>query len=165
MISRTCIICGKQFKCYPSDNTVTCSKDCRRERQRRIRTGRSNKWSAEARERASERGQTANLRMGVPAAQRSPVAGRFETNKAAKIWMLIDPSGDEHIVRNLRNWTREHTDLFDKPPSDKSADQISSGFQAIAQTLTGHRGAPGKPRGVMTYFGWTLKGLPIEPSD
>lgn len=165
MITRKCVICGKPFDCYPSEKRVTCSKDCRRERQRRIVTARPVQWSAKARERASARGQTENLKLGCAAAQRSPVAGRFETNQEAKIWTLVDPAGNEIVVRNLLLWARENTALFGKEPGDKSADQIAGGFRAIAQTLAGNRGAPGKRRGALTYFGWTLKKLPEEPSQ
>jgi len=165
MITRSCVICGKPFDCYPSDNRVTCSKDCRRERQRRIQTGKANKWGEASRRKLSERGQTDNLKLGVLAVKRSPIAGRFETNQEAKIWILVDPSGREYVVRNLRLWAREHTDLFDKPPGDKSADQIAGGFSAIAQTLAGNRGAPGKRSGAMTYYGWRLKDLPEKPPE
>lgn len=165
MITRTCVICGKPFECYPSDNRVTCSKDCRRERQRRIVRQRPVQWGPDARARASARGQTDNLKKGLAAAQASPKAGRFETNQEAKIWTLVDPAGNEIVVRNLLLWARENTERFHKPPGDKSAIQISSGFKAIAQTMRGKRGAPGKPSGAMTYFGWTLKCIPEEPPD
>ena len=46
-----------------------------------------------------------------------------------------------------------------------SARQIASGFRAIAQTIAGNRGTPGKRRGAMTYLGWTLKGLLEGPPD
>lgn len=163
MITRKCVICGKPFSCYPSDNRVTCSKDCRRERQRRITTAHPVKWGDEARRRASERGLTENLKLGSAAAQRSPISGRFETNQEAKIWTLVDPAGNEIIVRNLLMWARANLERFGKPPGDKSARQIASGFRAIALTLAGKRGVPGKPRGAMTYLGWTLKSLPEEP--
>lgn len=96
MIERKCVICGKPFKCYPSDNKVTCSNACRRERQRRIAKEKPVQWSKAAKARASARGKTANLMLGTSAAQQSPIAGRFETNQEAKIWILIDPAGDEH---------------------------------------------------------------------
>ncbi len=165
MITRNCVVCGKPFECYPSDNTVTCSKDCRRERQRRLVSSKPVKWSEEARQRAAEKGQTQNLKMGTAVAQASPIAGRFTSNQEAKIWVLIDPSGNEIVVRNLLLWAREHTELFEKPPGDRSARQIASGFRAIAQTIAGNRGTPGKRRGAMTYLGWTLKGLPEGPPD
>lgn len=163
MITRKCVICGKPFGSYPSDNRVTCSKDCRRERQRRITTAHPIKWGDEARRRAAKRGLTENLKLGSAAAQRSPISGRFETNQEAKIWTLVDPHGVEIVVRNLLLWARENTERFNKPPGDKSAKQIVAGIRAIAQTLAGKRGAPGKPRGSLTYFGWTLKKLPEEP--
>lgn len=165
MITRKCVICGKPFDCYPSDNTVTCSKDCRRERQRRIVSQRPVQWGEEARARASARGQTENLMLGTEAAKKSPKSGRFETHHAAKSWVLVDPIGQEIVVRNLQMWARENTARFGKPPGDKSAKQISAGFKAIAQTIRGLRGAPGKTRGATTYFGWTLKSIPEEPPD
>lgn len=85
-------------------------------------------------------------------------AGRFETNQEAKIWRLVDPSGNEIIVRNLLLWARENTERFGKPPGDRSAIQIASGFEAIAATLRGTRKMPS-----MTYFGWTLKDVPEVP--
>lgn len=163
MISRKCVICGKPFDCYPSDNRVTCSKDCRRERQRQIARQRPAQWGQEARSRASARGQTENLKLGTEASKKSPKSGRFETNQEAKVWTLIDPAGNEIVVRNLLLWARGNTDRFGKPPGDKSAKQIAAGIKAIAQTLAGKRGVPGKPRGALTYFGWTLKKLPEEP--
>lgn len=163
MITRQCVICGKAFACYPSDNKVTCSNACRRERQRRITTASPVRWSAEARRRASQKGKTGNLLLGAEAAKRSPVAGRYETNQEAKVWTLVDPTGREIVVRNLLLWARDNTALFSKPPGDKSAQQIACGFRAIAQTLKGNRGAPGTRRGALTYFGWTLAGLPQEP--
>lgn len=165
MIQRKCVICGKAFDCYPSDNKVTCSKECSRERQRRRVKQHPIKWGDEAKARAAQRGWTANLKLGAAAAQQSLIAGRFESNHAAKVWILVDSAGREYTVRNLLLWAREHTDLFDKPLGDKSAQQIASGFKAIAQTLRGNRGGEGQPRGAMTYFGWTLKALPTMPDQ
>ncbi len=163
MVTRKCVICGKPFEVYPSDNRVTCSHACRCERQRRAVKAHPVQWGDAARQRASARGQTANLKLGGAAAKASPVAGRFETNQEAKVWTLVTPDGQEITVRNLQLWAREHTDLFGKPPGDRSAAQISAGFRAIAQTLAGKRGGPGQPGPSMSYFGWTLKGLPQPP--
>lgn len=164
-MTRKCVICGKGFQCAPSSKKVTCSRECSRERKRQTHTGKSNAWSEEAKTRLREKGQTANLKNGADAARMSPISGRYETNQEAKIWILVDPAGNEIIVRNLLLWARENTHLFNKPPGDKSALQISCGFRAIAQTISGNRGAPGKPRGAMTYFGWTLKNLPEKPES
>lgn len=160
---RVCPVCKKLFPSPPSSNAVTCSKECSAQWKSIVHQGVSNKWTYEAKVRLSERGQTDNLRMGTAAAQKSPIAGRFETNQEAKIWILVDPVGQEYVVRNLRLWAREHTELFGKPPGDRSADQIAAGFRAIVQTLKGNRGAPGKPRGSMSYYGWTFKSLPEKP--
>lgn len=163
MIIRRCVICGKPFECYPSAKKVTCSMDCRRERQRRIVSAKPVQWSEGAKKKLSARGQTENLRRGTPAAQNSPIAGRFETNQEAKVWILVDPSGREIAVHNLQLWCRDNVGLFGKPPGDRSARQISAGFRAIAQTMVGHRGAPGKPRRASTYMGWSLKEPPKKP--
>lgn len=157
---KVCPICRDLFQDPPSNNRVACSKECSDKWRSIIHAGISNKWNLIARKRWSERGQTENLKKGHSAAQQSPISGRFETNREAKIWILIDPSGNEHVVRNLINWAREHTELFDKPPGDKSAAQIAAGFRAIAQTLKGKRKTP-----AMHYWGWTLKGPPTPPPD
>lgn len=163
MVTRQCVICGKPFDCYPSANNVTCSRDCRRERQRRQLLKSPVVWSDEARRRQSARGQTPNLQQGTAAAQKSPLAGRYETHKDAKVWMLIDPDGNQIAVRNLLNWARDHTAEFGKPPGDRSAAQIAGGFRAIALTMAGKRGPGCKQRGATTYLGWTLKGPPQAP--
>lgn len=160
MITRECIICGKKFQCYPSDKNVTCSKECRKERQRRIVLKKPVLWGEEAKEKLSQKGQTENLKKGKEAAKKSPKAGRFETNINAKTWILIDPTGKEIIVKNLLLWARENAELFDKEKNDKSSKQIRAGFAAIAQTIKGNRGTTGKPRGATTYKGWTLKEMP-----
>lgn len=162
---KVCPVCKKLFPDPPSNNRVTCSKSCSAKWRASLREGAPHPWSPDAKGRLSVKGQTDNLKLGTAAAKKSPVAGRFETNQEAKIWTLIDPSGRETTVKNLLLWAREHTELFDKPPGDKSALQIAHGFQAIAATLRGVRGAEGKPRGAMTYFGWTLKRLPEPPPD
>lgn len=165
MIKRTCVICGNDFQCFPSDNKITCSRECSLIRKQQTHTGKHNQWSEEAKSRLRKNGQTENLKKGTNSLKKSPIYGRYETNKEAKIWILIAPSGNEIVVRNLMLWARENTHLFNKEPGDKSASQISSGFKAIAQTMTGKRGTPGKQRGVMTYFGWTLKEPPKEPEE
>lgn len=154
-----CPVCGKLFAAPPSANTVTCSKECSAIWRRQLREGVPHRWSEEAKARLKAKGQTANLKLGTKAAQKSPIAGRFETNQAAKIWTLIDPSGQEYVVRNLAKWARENAALFGKEPGDKAGSQICHGFAAIHQTLRGVRKTP-----AMTYFGWTLKDVPRDPN-
>lgn len=159
-VTRKCVICGKEFVCYPSDNKVTCSHECWSERQRQLVTARPVKWGGAAKQRASAKGMTENLKLGTAAAQLSPIAGRFETNQEAKVWILVDPTGREIRVRNLLLWAREHTELFGKPPGDHSAQQIASGFYQISMVLRGMRNSS-----TVTYFGWTLKVPPAIPDD
>lgn len=157
---KVCPVCRKLFPSPASDKTVTCSKECSAEWKRRAHEGVSNKWNDDSKAKKREQGQTSNLRMGTPAAMASPIAGRFETNQEAKIWTLVDPSGNEIVVRNLLMWARNNTEKFGKPDGDKSAKQIADGFKAIALTMRGKRKHPS-----MTYFGWTLKELPREPEE
>lgn len=168
---RKCVICGKPFRCSPSDNYVTCSKECQSVRAGRALRTRVEQgdhiysWTPERRTTARENPAVAAQRkaaqvLGTQAAQKSPVAGRFETNQNAKVWTLVSPEGKIYQVRNLLLWAREHTDLFDKPPGDRSAQQIRAGFAAIAQTMRGGRGPEKRQRGSMSYLGWTLKELP-----
>lgn len=155
---KVCPICRTLFPAPESDKTVTCSRGCSAAWKGIIHEGVSNSRANEAKARKRAEGQTANLQLGTAAAKASPIAGRFETNQEAKIWRLVDPSGNEIIVRNLLLWARENTERFGKPPGDRSAIQIASGFEAIAATLRGTRKTPS-----MTYFGWTLKDVPEVP--
>lgn len=157
---KVCPVCRKLFPSPASDKTVTCSKECSFEWKRITHERVSNQWNETAKERKRQEGQTDNLKMGTEAAKKSPIAGRFETNQEAKIWTLVDPSGNEIVVRNLSMWARENTERFGKPEGDKSARQIVHGFYAISQTLKGERKTPS-----MTYFGWTLKDVPKEPEE
>ena len=152
-------MCHKLFPCPPSSNAVTCSNACSAVWKSRTHKGLRITWSDEARQRLAAKGITENLKLGTAAAQQSPIAGRFETNREAKVWILIDPTGQEITVRNLILWARENTGRFGKPEGDHSARQIASGFRAIAQTLLGTRKTP-----AMTYFGWTLK-CPPKPAE
>lgn len=79
---KQCIICGKMFDCPPSDKTVTCSPECRREYAKIRRTDR--KHSDETRQKMSDaangRDMSGIQKIGTAAALRSLKAGRFETN-------------------------------------------------------------------------------------
>lgn len=155
-----CPVCGKLFATPPSNRKVTCSKECSSAWRARMLTGVPHKWGKEAKARLSKKGQTENLKLGTDAAKVSPIAGRFETNQEALVWVLIDPTGQEYTVRNLKLWARENAELFGKEPGDKSGEQISAGFRQIAATMRGKRKTP-----ATSYFGWTLKCLPREPNE
>ena len=170
---RICIICGKDFFAYPSDNTVTCSKACQKERMRRITIARWEKhpmgvnWADEAKKQgwkdspAVQKAQAEFREKGIEAIKKDPRLGRFETNRMAKVWELIDPDGNKYIVRNLLKWCRENAELFGMPNNDdKAAFNIASGFRAISQTLRGVRKTPS-----MYYKGWTLAAPPRDVTE
>jgi len=154
MITRKCIICGKPFECYPSDNKVTCSRECMRERMRRAKTAEGRKWSPEARKRLSERGETENLKKGTAAAVESPIAGPFETNCNALIWQLRSPEGRIYTCRNLNLWMRNNKDLLPSSPY-----LFRSGIMQVKRSYQGKREHP-----VYSYKGWELLGW-AKPED
>lgn len=170
---KVCPVCGRKFFCPPSDKTTTCSAECRAERARRAINNRfANGWNPDT----SHIGEYAKThkeevlqhqKLAVEAAKKSPISGRFENNRNSKIWILVDPRGNEYKVRNLLLWARENAELFEKQKNnDKDARRISSGFKAIKRTMEGKRGSPGcNQRGSMHYFGWTLKELPSYPGE
>jgi hypothetical protein len=143
---KQCIICGAKFKCSPSDRKVTCSIKCRKERAKRVRTGKSNYWSETAKNKLRNKGQTTNLKMGTPAAKQSPIAGSFETNQEALIWTIKSPDGITYTVRNLSLFIKNNPELF-----DGTVDQAKHGFYAIKQSMTGKRKGS-----VSQWKGWQL---------
>lgn len=98
---RKCVICGKDFKCSPSDKTVTCSKECSRINKIQKHKGKRNEWSENSRENLRKLGQTENLRKGTEAAKKSPNSGRFESNVNAIDWHLISPEGKHYCFHSL----------------------------------------------------------------
>jgi hypothetical protein len=152
MITRKCLICGAEFTCYPSDKRVTCGRpECVRENRRKSHKGVSNHWGEAARRKKSAQGLTDNLRAGTPAARKSPIAGRFETNREAKFWRVRSPEGKIYEFTNLRLWARDNCELFGKPKSELSAQQIAHGFYSVYMAQRGvglHH--------TITYKGWML---------
>ena len=142
-----CVICSKKFVASPSDRKVTCSKPCQRERARRANTAKGRKWSNKARELLSRHGQTQNLKLGTPAALKSPIAGPFETNINAKGWVVVSPEGKEYVFRNLNLWCREHEDIL--PGTAKTA---SGAFRMLKRAKLGKT-----KRAVTQWKGWILK--------
>lgn len=142
---RNCVICGKEFKCSPSDKIVTCSKECRSERVRRANKAKKKIWSPEARAKISAKGITPNLKKGTAAALKSPIAGSFETNQEALTWTIKSPDGVVYKVTNLRLFIKDNPDLF-----DGTVDQATHGFYAIKQAMLGKR------TNVTQWKGWEL---------
>ena len=118
------------------------------ENKRRTHRGKSNKWSTESRAKLSAAGQSLNLKKGAPAAQKSPVAGPFETNQNALVWYLVAPDGERITCRNLNLWLRKNAARLDGSP-----EQARAGIMAIKQSMTGKRKHP-----VNSWKGWRLVG-------
>ena len=114
------MICGAAYTASPSDKRVTCGKPERvSTRKRQTHQGKKIAWSPQARARASNRGKTANLQLGTPAAQKSPLAGPFETNHEAKLWWVKNIETEQRYqVRNLRKFCRDHPEFFAPDPWD-----------------------------------------------
>lgn len=155
---RKCIICGSEFQTSPSNNKITCSRECSAVRKSQSHTGKSNKWSEEKRESARvAAAKTGNLRNGTAAAMKLPEGQRGEENRNAMIWHLRDPEGNPVIVTNLLHWARLHAqDYFGMDPTDRSGEVISSGFKNIKRSMEGKLHRNGKPYSVYSYKGWTL---------
>lgn len=128
---RKCVECGKEFKCSPSDKTITCSKECRGIRRSRLLTGKKHSIETKAKKSAAakKRDNSANLSRGTEVAKRSPKAGRFETNSSAKRWIIISPDNVVYKCTNLREFIRRHGELFCiNGDDDKQVDRIESNF-------------------------------------
>lgn len=149
-MERKCVICGKPFKCSPSDKTITCGKECSKIRKSLSHRGKSNRWSADAKKRLSDTGQTENLKLGTAAAKISPNSGRFETNVNAIDWHIVSPEGKHYQFRSLANWARNNYQLFGFT-SESEAYKIMAGIQQAK------RGTQGKPKACScTYKGWSV---------
>ena len=67
----------------------------------------------------------------VAALKASPLCGRFETHRAAKKF-VVSKDGRTWDVKNLRNWVRNHTELFDIPASDPDVDRVAKALYDAA---------------------------------
>lgn len=165
MIEKMCVICGTPFKVYPSEaDRQCCSRKCGAALRARHGKAGGSAWSAEAKSRRaadeSVRAQLAAVQeAGVKAALHLPEGQRGPQNRAALVWVLIDPSGVHHKAVNLCDWARKNRLLFFPPdvPEDAAVLRITSGFRAIAATL---RGGRKNSRPATSYKGWTLADLP-----
>lgn len=144
---KPCVICGKEFYAPPSSKKITCSSDCSTIRKSLTHKGKSNIWTEESRKALYGARQTNNLKLGTPAAKKSPISGSYETNINALDWVIKSPEGIIYAPRNLRLWIKNNINLF---PGSK-IDQVRSGFQQIKGSMNGKRKAA-----VYQYKGWQL---------
>ena len=162
-MTKHCVICGASFSALPSSKKITCSKECSRIRKAQTHKGVSNVWGASARRKLSDvrkaEGYSTNAQKGLTAAMALPEGQRGEQNRNSKVWVLIDPSGYEFEITNLKDWARKHIDLFepnaDIDDREHIASNIRSGFGQIALSRSGKRKNP-----ISTYKGWRLGTLP-----
>lgn len=148
---RKCVICGKDFKCSPSDKTVTCSKECSRINKIQKHKGKRNEWSENSRENLRKLGQTENLRKGTEAAKKSPNSGRFESNVNAIDWHLISPEGKHYYFHSLNFWLRRNClELFGVDPDSREFLNVRAGLSGAKRAMVG------KNYGCTTYKGWQV---------
>ena len=148
---KKCVVCGKEYKCPPTNNVLTCSPECSRKRRSELLKGKE--FKAETRqklsEKAKERGFTDNLKKGTSAAMKSPKMGRFDTNVNAKDWVLISPEGKIYECHSLSNFVRQNPEIFDIDGSEKECNRIINGLKTIkSHTKLGKKG--------QSYYGWTV---------
>lgn len=154
-MERKCVICGKKFKCSPSDKTVTCSKECSVANKRRTHLEKRNVWNEESKKRLSQKGKTKNLESGTEVAKKSPKSGRFETNANAIEWHLVSPEGEHFFFRSLNNWLRENGEkYFGCEPDSAQYKNVRSGLSGAKRAVLGGK------YGCTTYKGW--QALPVE---
>lgn len=161
-----CVICGAAFQSPPSAKKVTCSPACRSIRAAQAARKAKRFWSQEARQRRAEdpeiRSRMEDMQtVGTAAALSIPEGQRGPQNRESKTWVLIDPSGNHIVVKNLLDWARRNYTLFEPADADpeKASMRISSGFKAIASSM---RGVNSRKRPVSSYKRWGLYALPIK---
>lgn len=159
---KICIICGKEFETPPSNNKVTCSKECQKTYAKIRSTGRV--FSAEARQKMSQKAKERDVAylnaLGTAAAKESPNSGRFETNVNAVDWHLISPEGKHYYFHSLHHWLRENCrKLFGCEPDSREFKNVRSGLSGARRAVLG------KNYPCCTYKGW--QSLPVEnwPED
>lgn len=131
---RKCVECGKEFKCSPSDKTVTCSAECRGKRRSRLLRGKTDTDAVRAKKSkaALSRENYDNLRGGTAAAMKSEKAGRFVTNSSARRWELISPDNVVYKCTNLKEFIRENAVMFGiNGANDKEVNRIRCGFTQL----------------------------------
>ena len=157
-MKKLCVICGEEYTASPSDKRMTCAQPaCVSARRRQTHQGRKVVWSQAARARASARGETPNLKLGTPAARKSPIAGPFETNQEAKLWWVRNlVTGDRYEVHNLCKFCRDHPELFAPDPWENAY----AGLRQVQAWLVGKT-----PRQVSRWKTWTLEREAMYPHD
>lgn len=155
---KICIICGKPFFDPPSNKTVTCSPECRKEYARIRQTGR--KYSEESRKKLSEVAKKHDISAlqakATEAAKKSPKSGRFQTNVNAIDWHLISPEGRHYYAHSLNFWLRENCrELFGVEPDSREFNNVRAGLSGAKRAAMGKK----------SYRCYTYKGWQVVPTE
>ena len=157
---KKCIICGKDFECPPSENTVTCSNECRKKyasirvKGRTVSDATKGKLSAKAKGRDMSELQ----QIATEAAKNSPKSGRFITNQNALDWHLVSPDGKSYCFHSLSLWLRENGEkFFGCKPDSKEFNNAKSGLCAAKHAFLGGT------YNCSTYKGWQV--IPTESDN
>ena len=150
---KNCIVCGKAFECPPSNKTVTCSKECRKEYAKLRNVGKilPDDVKKKMSEKAKGRDLSSLQPIAVEAAKHSPNSGRFETNVNAIDWHLISPEGNHYYFHSLSLWLRENClELFGCEPDSRAYTNARAGLSNAKRAMLG------KEYPCCTYKGWRV---------
>lgn len=148
MSGKKCIICGDKFNAPPSSKKITCSANCSTERKKISHQGKSNSWGEGKKSKRREKDWSFFQKTGTEKAQKSQIAGPFETNQNAKFWVVVDPDGIEYEVKNLSLFCRENAKRF----LPNTPQQACAGLKEVNKWLRGK-----SKRTVSQWKGWALK--------
>lgn len=164
-MKKSCVICGAAFFAAPSSKKVTCSPECRSKRAA-LSARKGHKWSQSAKLSRSNDPKIKDMMAalqaeGTAAALMIPEGQKGPQNRSSKVWVLIDPDGNQIEVTNLLDWARNNYSKFepDCTNPEKAAERITKGFGAIASSM---RGVSSRTRPVYHYKDWGLDGIPTE---
>lgn len=155
---KKCVICGKEFKCTPSRNIVTCSYECRMKHLSSNHKGRKMPDAAKQKMRKARLDNPSNKEIqkkATEAAKKSPKSGKFETNRKAIDWHLVSPDGRHFFIHSLRHWLRnEGAREFGIDPDSKDYINTISGLSRVKKSVLGTL-PPGQRPGY-THKGWQV---------
>lgn len=155
---KICVVCGCEFPCAPSRNTVTCSPACRAEYTRKNHTGLKHSEAAKDKMRKTRLANARNAEIqaaATEAAKKSPKSGRSRENIHAIDWHLVDPEGRHYEFRSLYDWLRENgKELFGVEPDSRQYYNTISGLSRAKKSVLGT--LPPGQRPNYTHKGWSV---------
>ena len=178
--TRTCIICGKLLNWWADKYcSQRCNGDARKKEVvfgnckqcgsqiQRIKNGEviefcnhscAGKYIAEQNKVQWKAGMPERIKSSIAGTEASPLTGRHETNKAAKMFSLLSPNGRVYTGKNLRLFVRNSPHLFEpddvvwKPYKEKHAADWCRAANGLASL------SPNKKHPLNVWKGWTWYG-------